>query len=166
MFLEVPVWTDFVGLEADRWAGGEGVVDLDGFVLRVDALLLDTVFVPCAVVYLYWFGTTVHVEVFVKSDLRPAIVSEEVAAVFWVVAFAKLVVRFGELLGMELDDPWFGGVFLFAFYMASAPAWIDQFPGSVVDADGIPGVTVGLQRWSGGIVTVSYGNLLDRAREE
>ena len=67
----------------------------------------------------------------------PSARQEEMFFITWEVLDPKLFVGHAELASIELLYVWHA----FALYVAGAPAGVDELPFTVVDLDGVPGVT-------------------------
>lgn len=125
-----PVWADEVKLEAER---ARGVIYGDLVGCGVEGGRVEVVFV--GICEDEWVLGDVE-EVFLPGDRRAAIVAEKVVAIAWVVGSAELVVRLGEVRRRENLDVGLAT----AVDGSRAPAGVDEFPVSIVDADGVPSV--------------------------
>lgn len=130
VMFEGPVRAYEVKLEAERTGG---VVDGDLVGCGVKGGGVEVVFV--SVCEDEWLFGDVE-EVFLPGDGGPAVVAEKVVTVAWIVGLAELVVCFGEVRRREDLNVRLAA----AVDGTGAPARVDEFPVSVVDADGVPGV--------------------------
>lgn len=139
------MWADKTELEADGalWL----LVDGDLLASRAEGSYAEVVFM-CINEYIGLFDAEGRVgvakHVFLPGDGGAAIVAEELVAVRGIMSEAKFVIRFCEVPRAEVLVVWLA----VALDRPCTPAWVDEFPAAVVNADDIPGM-ITVEGWEG-----------------